>query len=328
MPSNHVPDTRVVFFGTPEFAATSLEYLLERKFNVVGVVTTPDRPAGRGHKLRPSAVKEVAKAHKVPLLQPEKLKDESFLKKLSAWQGDIFVVVAFRMLPKEVWAMPPKGTFNLHASLLPAYRGAAPINRAIQNGEKVTGNTTFLLDEDIDTGNILLQHKMPITQGDNAGSLHDKLMHQGRELVALTIEGLSSGTLKKGQPQDPEKAKRAPKAPKIFKEDLQLHFSTTPADQVILNIRAMSPYPTAFGTLVGPDGKETNFKIFAAMRAGDTAKEGLQPGEISTDGKTFLHVGTPEGVVDLMEIQPPNKKRMTVNAYLNGATLPEGASFK
>lgn len=308
----------IVFFGTPEFAAHILDYLVSEKYNIAGVVTVPDRPAGRGHKMQPSAVKVVAESNNLPLLQPESLKDLKFVSSLQAWRAEIFVVVAFRMLPKIVWNMPALGTFNLHASLLPAYRGAAPINRAIQNGETRTGITTFLLDEEIDTGRILLQEEVNIEPVDNAGSLHNKLMNRGKFLVAKTIDGLFDGTISDGIPQDPIAAAQAPSAPKIFKEDQLLSFTQSNAESLLLTIRAMSPYPAALAECEDEEGNSLQFKVYDA-KIGDQVSNSA-PGICETDGKSFLRVIAADGKsVELLELQPPSKKRMTIQAFLNGS---------
>ncbi|WP_288171786.1 methionyl-tRNA formyltransferase, partial [Porphyromonas sp. CAG:1061] len=262
---------KIVYFGTPDFASYILQYILEQGAEVVGVVTNPDKPAGRGHKLRPSAVKEVAMKYcpNVPILQPENLRDEGFHAELKALGADLFIVIAFRMLPREVWAMPRLGTFNLHASLLPQYRGAAPIQHAILNDEKETGVTTFLLNEGIDEGNILLQEKIAITIEETGGSLHDKLMQLGAEVTFKTIQGLEQGTL---SPKPQPKVEGLRYATKIFKEDRLLSFQQESAHAIALRIRAMSPYPSAIATL-----GEEEIKVFKATPC--PSLQGLQPGE-------------------------------------------------
>lgn len=308
---------RIVFFGTPEFASTVLERMVDYGCGIVGVVTTPDRPSGRGHRLQPSSVKETAQKllPGTPILQPDKLRDNDFLDTLRALEADLFVVVAFRMLPRDVWAMPKCGTFNLHASLLPRYRGAAPIQHAILNGESMTGVTTFFLDEDIDTGRILLQHSVTISDTDNGGTLHDKLMDVGADLVCETIDliknaepGVHLGTSQKelmtGEP--------LPLAPKIFKQDRELHFTKDSARQIVLRIRAMSPYPAALALL--SDGVE--IKVFDARVLLDVP--GLNPGEVRITDDRRLIVQTVEGAVQLFVIQAPSKRRMAVEDYLLG----------
>ncbi|MDR1810192.1 MAG: methionyl-tRNA formyltransferase, partial [Prevotella sp.] len=243
---------RIVFMGTPEFAVGSLSALVENGYNVVGVITMPDKPAGRGHKLQASAVKEYALQQNLPLLQPEKLKDDFFLQQLSAWHADLQVVVAFRMLPEAVWSMPRLGTFNLHASLLPQYRGAAPINHAIINGEKETGATTFFLTHEIDTGNIIKQIRIPVRETDTAGSIHDELMKKGAQLVMDTVDMISEGHIET-VPQEQfaiEESKLKP-APKIFRETCRIDWMK-PATDIFNFIRGLSPYPSAWTELVYP----------------------------------------------------------------------------
>lgn len=308
---------RIVFFGTPEFASTVLERMVDHGCGIVGVVTTPDRPSGRGHRLQPSSVKETALKvlPGTPILQPDKLRDNDFLDTLRALEADLFVVVAFRMLPRDVWAMPKCGTFNLHASLLPRYRGAAPIQHAILNGESMTGVTTFFLDEDIDTGRILLQRNVTISDTDNGGTLHDKLMDVGADLVCETIDliknaepgghlGISQKELMTGEP--------LPLAPKIFKQDRELHFTKDSARQIVLRIRAMSPYPAALALM--SDGVE--IKVFDARVLPDVP--GLSPGEVRITDDRRLIVQTVEGAVQLLVIQAPSKRRMAVEDYLLG----------
>ena len=247
----------VVFFGTPDLAVESLDAIVKsQRHKVCAVVTVPDRQAGRGQKVIFSAVKQYAVNAGMPLLQPERLRDEEFLQQLASFEADIFVVVAFRMLPEVVWAMPPHGTFNLHASLLPLYRGAAPINWAIINGAKETGVTTFLLNHKIDEGEILMRETTPVSDHETAGSLHDRLANMGRELVVKTLDGLADGTLhptpQQGQPCA---------APKIFKDDCRIDFSRTSAE-IDRFVRGLAPYPAALMTLTSPGGEKTLFKVF------------------------------------------------------------------
>lgn len=309
---------KIVYFGTPDFASYILQYILKQGAEVVGVVTNPDKPAGRGHKLRPSAVKEVAMKYcpNVPILQPENLRDEGFHAELKALGADLFIVIAFRMLPREVWAMPRLGTFNLHASLLPQYRGAAPIQHAILNDEKETGVTTFLLNEGIDEGNILLQEKVPITPEETGGSLHDKLMQLGAEVTFKTIQGLEQGTL---SPKPQPKVEGLRYATKIFKEDRLLSFQQESAHAVTLRIRAMSPYPSAIATL-----GEEEIKVFKATPC--PSLQGLQPGEYRVTKESVV-VQCTEGAVELWEVQFPNKRRTTIHDYLLGNSFPEGERF-
>lgn len=307
---------RIVFMGTPEFAAASLQALVESGANVVGVVTMPDKPAGRGQKLRMSAVKEYALSQSLPILQPERLKDETFLAQLKALKADLQIVVAFRMLPEVVWSMPPFGTFNLHASLLPQYRGAAPINWAIINGEKETGVTTFFLQHDIDTGNIIFQERTDIGEDENIGSLYDRLMTIGSQLVLKTVNAIANGTVQ-SVPQDNSLPLKP--APKIFKETCQIDFTKKRA-QVRNLIRGLSPYPAAWMNITLADNSTTTLKVFAATLDDDTA---LQPGQMHTDGKHFLKVGCADGAIALTDVQMAGKKRMAIKDFLNGIKIKQ-----
>lgn len=295
--------------GTPDFAVPSLDALNQSpNHTVVGVVTAPDKPAGRGLQLTPSPVKVYATQHNIPVLQPEKLRNAEFLAALQAWQADVFVVVAFRMLPEAVWAMPPRGTFNLHASLLPNYRGAAPINWAVAQGEKESGATTFFLDKEIDTGSVLLQYRVAIPDNWNAGDLHDHLMHAGAALVLQTADAIESGTL---QPQPQDEAMAVHRAPKIFKETCQLSFEH-PAAQVRNFIRGMAPYPGAWTTL---DGKIC--KLFETAISDVAKPAATAVGEMfSQDGR--LYVVCSDGVLEILQLQLEGKKRMAADAFLRG----------
>ncbi|MCR4619629.1 MAG: methionyl-tRNA formyltransferase [Paludibacteraceae bacterium] len=311
-------DTRIVFMGTPEFAVASLRALVENGWNVVGVVTTPDKPAGRGQKMSISAVKEYALEQGLPILQPEKLKDEAFLQELKSLQADVQVVVAFRMLPEVVWNMPPKGTFNLHASLLPQYRGAAPINWAIINGEKETGVTTFFLQHEIDTGNIILQKKTPIGDDENIGELYDRLMGIGSNAVLETMERIVAGNVQTTPQPESENLKPAPK---LFKETCKLDFSDT-VENVRNKIRGLSPYPAAWMDLTLADGTKTTMKVFEAqtdIQDGTSDEKGF--GSLETDGKSFLRVKCGNGWLRLHDVQIAGKKRMNVKDLLNGIKL-------
>lgn len=311
-------DTRIVFMGTPEFAVASLRALVEDGWNVVGVVTTPDKPAGRGQKMSISAVKEYALEQGLPILQPEKLKDEAFLQELKSLQADVQVVVAFRMLPEVVWNMPPKGTFNLHASLLPQYRGAAPINWAIINGEKETGVTTFFLQHEIDTGNIILQKKTPIGDDENIGELYDRLMGIGSNAVLETMERIVAGNVQTTPQPESENLKPAPK---LFKETCKLDFSDT-VENVRNKIRGLSPYPAAWMDLTLADGTKTTMKVFEAqtdIQDGTSDEKGF--GSLETDGKSFLRVKCGNGWLRLHDVQIAGKKRMNVKDLLNGIKL-------
>ena len=308
---------RIVFMGTPDFAVESLKILVENNYNVVGVITMPDKPSGRGHKLQFSAVKQYAIENNLPILQPEKLKDENFLEALKALRADVQVVVAFRMLPEVVWNMPRLGTFNLHASLLPQYRGAAPINWAIINGEKETGATTFFLTHEIDTGKIILQEKTPISETDDAGSIHDKLMQMGAGMVRKTIDLLILGetdAVDQTQFIHPELELKA--APKIFKETCEIDFNKS-VDDGYNFVRGLSPYPTAWAELQFPNQTETTLlKIY------ETEKEYIQhndqPGTLITDGKKFAKIALQDGYLQLKSVQAPAKKRMNIGELLRG----------
>ena len=308
---------RIVFMGTPDFAVESLKILVENNYNVVGVITMPDKPSGRGHKLQFSAVKQYAIEKNLNILQPEKLKDENFLEALKALRADVQVVVAFRILPEVVWNMPRLGTFNLHASLLPQYRGAAPINWAIINGEKETGATTFFLTHEIDTGKIILQEKTPISETDDAGSIHDKLMQMGAGMVRKTIDLLILGetdAVDQTQFIHPELELKA--APKIFKETCEIDFNKS-VDDGYNFVRGLSPYPTAWAELQFPNQTETTLlKIY------ETEKEYIQhndqPGTLITDGKKFAKIALQDGYLQLKSVQAPAKKRMNIGELLRG----------
>lgn len=298
---------RIIFLGTPDFAVATLKALVENKYNVVAVVTAPDKPAGRGMQLKAPAVKEYAVAQQIPVLQPEKLRSKAFLAELAGYKADLQVVVAFRMLPEVVWDMPPMGTVNVHASLLPQYRGAAPINWAIINGEKETGVTTFKLVHEIDTGNILLQQKVAILPEDNIGTLYEKLMQQGAALLLKTVDGLIGNTIEE-QPQPASGTLKH--APKIFREDCQINWEQK-AEAIHNLVRGMSPYPAAFTTL---EGKQ--LKIFAS--AFEPADHGKARGSFDTDGKTFLRFAASDGWLYCKEIQFEGKKKMDIVAFLRG----------
>lgn len=313
---------KIVFMGTPEFAAYSLRGLVEGGYNVVGVVTMPDKPAGRGQKMTESDVKTYAQSVGLTVLQPEKLRDEEFLANLRALDADLGVVIAFRMLPEAVWSMPRLGTFNLHASLLPQYRGAAPINRAIMNGDAESGVTTFMLKHEIDTGDILAQRRVAIEADDNAGSLHDKLMVMGCDLVKDTIDSIADGTAKPfGQPESGELRP----APKIFKQDCLIDWGNR-AKQIELLVRGLSPYPAAWTPLYDAQGEECgSAKIFkVAVRTGATTKP---CGSICSDGKTYLDVVCGDGIVRIEEIQLAGKRRMNIRELLCGIRNIETYGF-
>lgn len=302
--------------GTPEFAAASLEKMLEAGCEIAAVVTAPDKPAGRGQKISESAVKKYAVSQNIPVLQPQKLKSSEFLESLRAYKADLQVVVAFRMLPEIVWSMPPKGTINLHASLLPDYRGAAPINWAVINGEKETGVTTFFLQHEIDTGNILFTEKVSIEETDTAGIIHDKLMNTGAELLVRTVKSIESGDYKE-IPQGEISTENLHHAPKIFKEDCLINWEK-PVKEVYDLIRGLSPYPTAFTTF-----QEKNLKVFKAEK--QYQKHDETRGEYKTDGRSYLKFACPDGFISLTEVQLEGKKRMEIGEFLRGLRL-EGKS--
>lgn len=303
---------RIIFMGTPDFAVASLDALVKAGFNVVGVITAPDKPAGRGQTVKESAVKVYAREKGLKILQPAKLKDEGFLEELRSLKADLQVVVAFRMLPEIVWNMPPLGTINLHGSLLPQYRGAAPINWAIINGETQTGVTTFFLKHEIDTGDILFCEPVNIAPDETAGQVHDKLMEVGAELLVKTVQAIESKEYQE-TPQDQTESTELKHAPKIFKEDCQVDWQQ-PVKQVYDLIRGLSPYPTAFTQL-----QNKTLKIFRAeMETGATA---LTPGEYQTDGKTFLKFACPDGMISVTDLQLEGKKRMKIDEFLRGVRL-------
>jgi len=305
----------IIFMGTPEFAVPSLEILVQNKFNVVAVITAPDKPRGRGQKLTPSPVKECALKYNIPVLQPINLKSPEFLEELKGYQANLQIVVAFRMLPEVVWAMPALGTFNLHGSLLPHYRGAAPINWAIINGEKETGVTTFFLKHEIDTGSIIFQEKEPIYDDDNAGTVYERLMNKGAQLVLKTVKAIEQGDF----PSTPQTTSSEIKhAPKIFKETCQINWKQS-SEQIRNFVRGLSPYPAAWTEL---NGKV--FKVFTVHRLPATLDNSLRNvdcGQIHTDHKTYLHIKTSDGWISIDEFQPEGKKRMNVQEFFRGNKL-------
>lgn len=308
---------RIVFMGTPEFAVESLRILIDNKYDVVGVVTMPDKPAGRGHNLQFSAVKQFALMHNLPVLQPEKLKDEFFLEELRHLKADLQIVVAFRMLPEVVWNMPKYGTFNLHASLLPQYRGAAPINWAIINGEKETGATTFFLTHEIDTGKIILQERLTIEDTDNVGIVHDKLMMMGAELVKRTVDLLLEGkTDAVDQSQFIYSGLELKSAPKIFKETCEIDLSWA-VERVYNFVRGLSPYPTAWIELQFPNQSDKMMlKVFETEM--EIISHDLPIGTIITDGKKFAKIALSDGFISLKSVQAPGKRRMEIGELLRG----------
>jgi len=296
--------------GTPEFAVPSLEILVQNKFNVVAVITAPDRHQGRGQKLTPSPVKECAIKHNIPVLQPTNLKSPEFLEELKSYHANLQVVVAFRMLPEVVWAMPPLGTFNLHASLLPQYRGAAPINWAIIHGEKETGVTTFFLKHEIDTGSVIFQEKETILDTDDVGSLYERLMHKGAHLVLKTVKAIEQGNY----PSLPQPESVAIKhAPKIFKETCEINWNQS-SKKIVDFVRGLSPYPAAWTKI-----NDKVYKIFKCNFSDHSRQSTV--GEYWTDNKTFLKIKTGDGWVSIDEFQPEGKKRMSVVEFFRGNKL-------
>lgn len=312
-------DLRIVFMGTPEFAVSTLKALLDHDYNVVGVITATDKPAGRGQRLHQSAVKTFAVKHNLKVLQPTNLKSEAFLNELKVLAPNLQIVVAFRMLPKVVWSLPDYGTFNLHASLLPDYRGAAPINWAIINGETKTGVTTFFIDDKIDTGEIILSKATAIAPDETAGQLHDRLMTLGSELVLETVELIAKGPVS----TRPQPTVEQPKtAYKLFKETckLDLHASL---DSVYNKIRGLSPYPAAWCTLQN-GSEEMDIKIYLAEK--ETGTHAFEPGHLISDKKT-LKVAVKGGLLNLLEVQLPGKRKMHVKSLLNGFQVNAGAKL-
>ena len=298
---------KIVFMGTPAFAVASLKALLDAKMNVVGVVTAPDKPAGRGMQLQQSAVKQFALEHQLPIAQPEKLKSPEFFAQIQAWQPDIQIVVAFRMLPESIWSYPPMGTLNVHGSLLPKYRGAAPINWAIINGEQETGVTTFRLQHAIDTGDILLQERIPISPDMTAGELHDIMMEVGAQTLVTTLNGLIAGTI---QPTPQKEELASLHAPKIFTKDCEIDWQQ-PIAQIHNLIRGLAPFP---GALTKVDGKIV--KLFSTSILAENPKEPV--GSFVTDGKTYVRFACSDGYIQLNDIQWEGKKRMPIADFLRG----------
>ena len=314
---------RIVYFGTPEFAASQLDAILAACYDVAAVITTPDRPAGRGKQMHASEVKECALRHGLPVLQPEKLKDESFVEQLRSYNADLFVVVAFRMLPEIIWSMPPMGTINLHASLLPQYRGAAPINHAIINGEKETGLTTFFLDKEIDTGAMIMREKVQIGDKMTAGELHDTLMNLGKEVVVKTIRMIESGkvTSRSQEAVIKDENMTLKPAPKIFKEDCYIDWNKT-GKEIYNFVRGLSPYPAAHAKIQNPSGEILDLKIFEvelASKSGDCDDVCA----VKTDGKSYLEVVLRDSCIKIIEIQQAGKKAMKIAEFLRGARVSE-----
>jgi len=307
---------RIVYMGTPEFAVAPLNALIESGCNVVGVVTNPDKPAGRGQKIQESAVKKYALEKGLPILQPEKFRNENFLAELKALNADLQVVVAFKMLPEMVWNMPKYGTLNLHASLLPHYRGAAPINWAIMNGDKESGVSTFLLQKEIDTGNVIFQEKVSIGENDNLEILHDKLMEIGSQLVVKTVRAIEAGDY----PQIPQEdliteGETLKVAPKIFKDDCKINWSAT-IDKIHNHIRGLSPYPAAWTELIDANDKKVALKVYSAFK--EIAEHSHPTGSLISDKKTYLKVAVDGGFINLTTIQMAGKKKMDIGDFLRG----------
>lgn len=305
---------KIVFFGTPEFAVASLDRLLKDGQDIAAVVTMPDKIAGRGHKMIQSDVKKYAVEHGLRVLQPEKLRAPEFVEALREINADLFIVIAFRMMPEIVWGMPPMGTFNLHASLLPKYRGAAPINWAVMNGDKETGVTTFFLKHEIDTGDIIEQRKIEILPTDNVGDVHDKLMELGADMVSNTVKEIARGNV---TPVPQPEGEFLP-APKIFKDTCQIHWED-PAEKIHNHVRGLSPYPAAWTRLIDTRNPEEPFdvKVFTTAVSDDIAGEGMNPGEIRLM-KDRMIVKSGDGMLEILELQPAGKKRMDTAAFLRG----------
>lgn len=311
---------RIVFMGTPDFAIATLGSLLMNGFNVVGVVTVPDKPAGRGRKIRKSAVKEFAEFSSLPILQPEKLKDPDFISELKKLNADLFIVVAFRMLPEEIWKIPVIGTINLHASLLPHYRGAAPINHAIINGETVTGVTTFFIDEKIDTGNILLSEEVRIFPFENAGDLHDRLMIHGARLIIKTLADIADNTIKPVSQAILLKSGESPKlAPKIHPDDCNIDWNNDP-EKINNLIRGLSPYPCARSVFKN-ESSSHSFKIFESQP--QIENHTYKHGQIISDGKHIIKVACKGGFINIVSLQLEGKNKMTTDEFLRGFRISD-----
>ena len=306
---------RIVYFGTPEFAASQLEAIIAAGYDVAAVVTMPDKPAGRGKKIQFSDVKKTALEHQLPLLQPEKLKNPEFLEALASFNANLFIVVAFRMLPSVVWQMPKYGTFNLHASLLPQYRGAAPINHAIINGETETGLTTFFLNEEIDKGAVIMRETVAIRPDETAGELHDELMNLGNKVVVETIRKIESGIVPTQTQEELTAGAKLHDAPKIFKDFCYIDWNKTLID-IYNHIRGLSPYPAAHALLVSDEGESLEMKVYASEMEPCQPSESI--GSIITDNKKFLKVAVTDGYLHLTTVQQAGKKSMSIEDFLRG----------
>lgn len=319
-------DLRIVYMGTPDFAVESLRRLVEGGYNVVGVITMPDKPMGRhGSVLQPSPVKEYAVSQGLRVLQPEKLKDEAFVEELRSLQADLQIVVAFRMLPEIVWNMPRLGTFNLHASLLPQYRGAAPINWAVINGDTETGITTFFLKHEIDTGEVIQQVRVPIADTDNVEVVHDKLMLLGGKLVVETVDAILNGTVKPIPQEEMAVVGELRPAPKIFKDTCRIDWNQ-PVKNVYDFIRGLSPYPAAWSELTTPEGETIVVKVFETEK--NIESHQLPAGTIVSDGKKYIKVAASDGFVSILSLQFPGKKRLKTDELLRGYRLADGCKMK
>ena len=317
-------DLRIVFMGTPEFAVASLKRLVEEGYNIVAVVTTPDKPAGRGQKLHESDVKVAARELGLPILQPEKLRDPEFVEAMQELKPDLGIVIAFRMLPEVIWAMPRLGTFNLHASLLPQYRGAAPINWAIINGEKETGITTFLLNHEIDKGAIIAQHTEPILAEDNIGTMYDKLMTKGCDLVVDTVEKIASGDFTAIEQMHIDEATLKP-APKIFKDDCRIDWSWE-GERIVNFVRGLSPYPAAWSPMFVEGEERGSAKIFEVKF--EPKQHAFEAGKIFSDGKESISVSCADGIIHILSMQLAGKKRMSNHDLLLGFRDIESYTFR
>ena len=318
-------DLRIIYMGTPDFAVETLRLLVEREYNVVAVVTMPDKPAGRGHKIQFSPVKQYALSVGLPVLQPEKLKDEAFLEELRSYDAHLQIVVAFRMLPQVVWDMPPMGTFNLHASLLPQYRGAAPLNWAIMNGDKTTGITTFFLTHEIDTGRVIQRRSIPIEDSDNVGVIHDKLMMMGAEMVCETVDNIIADRVVAIPQEELMTDEPLRPAPKIFKDTCHLDFSRNVID-LHNQVRGLSPYPAAWCEIVSPQGEALGVKEFETSYR--ECNHTLPAGTIVTDGKKSIEVACEGGYLSLLSLQLAGKKRLSAEELLRGFHLTNEYSLR
>jgi methionyl-tRNA formyltransferase len=313
---------KIIFMGTPEFAVASLDILVQNKYNIAAVITVPDKPAGRGQQLQQSAVKKYALEKGLPVLQPEKLKAEEFLNELRALKADLQIVVAFRMLPEVVWSMPRLGTFNLHGSLLPQYRGAAPINWAVMNGDTETGVSTFFLQQEIDTGKIIFREKTPIAENETAGEIHDRLMDIGASLVLRTVQAIEQNNYPQiDQSELIAQGESVKHAPKIFREDCRISWQGS-LREIHDHIRGLSPYPAAFTELISTDDKALSLKIFLTEKEYGTHDHRI--GSIITDSKTYVKVAVKDGLLNVTDLQLAGKKRMPVSEFLRGFQIGKG----